>query len=75
MSVDVVTVVGVAGGQGDVDAGERVVSAEVDHPPRERLVIVAARERLNVVVERERRVCARLHTQLNRIAVARHAVT
>jgi len=71
----IVTVIGVAGGQGDVDAGERVVSAEVDHPPRERLVIVGARERVDVVVERQRRLSARPHTQLNRIAVARQAVT
>jgi len=71
----IVTVVGVAGGQGDHDAADQDLCAEVDHPPRERLVILRARERVHVVVDRERRLSARLHTELNSIAVARQAVT
>jgi len=65
----IVTVVGVAAGHGDLDSGERMLSAEVDHPPRERLVILRARERVHVVVDRQRR-RADLRTDLNRIAVA-----
>jgi len=71
----IVTVVAAAAGQGDLDAADCVLGAEVDYPPRERLVILRARERLNVVVDRQRRLSARLHTELNSIAVARQAVT